>query len=204
MNFKNSLPWIFVLILAVGTGILFTSVQSKEEALAQLRQENAELPELRSAVERAGKAPANPDATVTGKEREELIRLRNEVGVLRREKQQLATQFQQAQKSQERLENQQAQQAQLLQQNQQLAQVTQEQQNIQARIACINNLRQIDGAKQQWALENKQPADALAIYQQIAPYLKDQAVPSCPSGGTYTLNAVSSPPACSIPGHALK
>lgn len=37
--------------------------------------------------------------------------------------------------------------------------------------ACINNLRQIDGAKQQWALETKQGASALPDEDAIKPYL---------------------------------
>src|SRR5881396_2975775 len=53
--------------------------------------------------------------------------------------------------------------------------------------ACINNLRQIDGAIQQWALENKKgPADAV-IFDNISAYLKDSVI--CPSGGTTFANS---------------
>ena len=200
MNAKNAVPWIFALVFAAGAGLFFTSSNKQEKELSQLRQENAELPNLRTAVEQAKKEAASADAAMTGKEREELIRLRNEVGGLRREKLQLTAQFQQAQKMQE---NQQAQQAQLVQQNQQLAQLTREQQTDQARNACVNNLRQFDGAKQQWALENKQPADALVVPQQIARYLQNAAIPTCPSGGAYILNNVQTRPTCSVPGHKL-
>src|SRR5436190_10473 len=37
--------------------------------------------------------------------------------------------------------------------------------------ACINNLRQIDGAKQEWALETKQKASATPNSTDIAPYM---------------------------------
>lgn len=37
--------------------------------------------------------------------------------------------------------------------------------------ACINNLRQIDSAKQQWALETKQVATAIPDEDSIKPYL---------------------------------
>jgi len=47
--------------------------------------------------------------------------------------------------------------------------------------ACINNLRQIDGAVQTWALETKQADNAQAEYSQIAGYMKNSVV--CPSGG---------------------
>ena len=73
-----------------------------------------------------------------------------------------------------------------------------------ANAKCLNNLRQIDGAKQQWALENKQPADAVVVMQQILPYLSHNGtLPTCPSGGVYTLNAIDAVPTCSIAGHAL-
>src|SRR5437867_5896537 len=48
--------------------------------------------------------------------------------------------------------------------------------------ACINNLRQIDGAIQQWALENKKgPNDGVA-FTDISTYLKNSVI--CPAGGT--------------------
>jgi prepilin-type N-terminal cleavage/methylation domain-containing protein len=65
--------------------------------------------------------------------------------------------------------------------------------------ACINNLRQIDGAVQQWALENKQTATATPGSGDVLPYLKSATI--CPSGGTafsdsYTLGNVSAKPSC--------
>jgi hypothetical protein len=38
--------------------------------------------------------------------------------------------------------------------------------------ACVNNLRQLDGAKQQWALENRKTAQAIPAPQGIAPCLR--------------------------------
>src|SRR5439155_9146907 len=48
--------------------------------------------------------------------------------------------------------------------------------------ACINNLRQIDGAVQQWALENKQGPASPVKFTDISSYLKNSVI--CPSGGT--------------------
>ena len=69
--------------------------------------------------------------------------------------------------------------------------------------ACINNLRQIDGAKQQWALETKQATNATPGYTDISSYLKNAV--SCPSagsdttfGGSYTMGDVSTLPVCKI------
>src|SRR5256885_8622969 len=53
--------------------------------------------------------------------------------------------------------------------------------------ACINNLRQIDGATQQWALENKKNSTDVAAYTDIKDYLKAQVV--CPSGGSTFANS---------------
>ena len=71
--------------------------------------------------------------------------------------------------------------------------------------ACINNLRQIDGAKQQWALETKQATNALPAYTDISPYLKNAV--SCPAAGTtttfsgsYSPNTVDVAPTCIVPG----
>lgn len=70
--------------------------------------------------------------------------------------------------------------------------------------ACINNLRMIDGAKQQWALENGKKADDVPTAEDLKPYLgKNGIFPTCPAGGTYTIGAVSNAPTCSVPGHKL-
>lgn len=69
--------------------------------------------------------------------------------------------------------------------------------------ACINNLRMIEGAKQQWALENgKSPGD-IPTAQDLKQFLPNGTFPTCPAGGTYTIGAVSNAPTCSIPGHQL-
>jgi outer membrane lipoprotein-sorting protein/DNA-directed RNA polymerase subunit RPC12/RpoP len=69
--------------------------------------------------------------------------------------------------------------------------------------ACINNLRQIDAAKNEFALEKgKKNGDDVAEAD-ITTYLKGGILPTCPSGGTYTIGKVGDKPTCSIPGHAL-
>jgi|SRR6516162_3476773 prepilin-type N-terminal cleavage/methylation domain-containing protein len=72
--------------------------------------------------------------------------------------------------------------------------------------ACINNLRQMDGAVQQWALETKQSSGAAVTLSNIKPYIKLNSlgnIPACPAGGTYTVSTVNSNPTCNISGHAL-
>jgi competence protein ComGC len=65
--------------------------------------------------------------------------------------------------------------------------------------ACLSNLRQIEGAKEQWALDNKKTANDTPTAQELQPYLKMQL--TCPAGGVYTFNPVGQSPTCSIPTH---
>ncbi|MGQ9488082.1 MAG: competence type IV pilus major pilin ComGC [Armatimonadota bacterium] len=68
--------------------------------------------------------------------------------------------------------------------------------------ACVSNLKQIDAAKEQWAMDNnKSNGDACAMTDLVPAYIKSE--PSCPSGGTYTVGNVGVNPTCSIPGHSL-
>ena len=70
--------------------------------------------------------------------------------------------------------------------------------------ACINNLRQIDGAKEQWALENKKVGTDAPVATDL--YGTDKYIkttPSCPANGTYTLNDMTTKPTCSLSDHTL-
>jgi hypothetical protein len=72
--------------------------------------------------------------------------------------------------------------------------------------ACINNLRLIDAAKQQWALEKGKKATDTPETSDIQPYLgrgEKGEMPTCPAGGTYTYGTVGEKPTCSVPGHVL-
>jgi prepilin-type N-terminal cleavage/methylation domain-containing protein len=77
--------------------------------------------------------------------------------------------------------------------------------------ACINNLRQIDGAIQQWALENQKQAGSAVASTDVAKYLgRTQSAAdfvaagvSCPANGTYALSTVSVKPTCTVTGHSL-
>jgi prepilin-type N-terminal cleavage/methylation domain-containing protein len=64
--------------------------------------------------------------------------------------------------------------------------------------ACINNLRQIESAVQQFALEKgKHIGDTVNYPDDITPYLKLNSVgsiPSCPAGGIYSLLTVGAIP----------
>ncbi|MDB6023696.1 MAG: type secretion system protein [Pedosphaera sp.] len=73
--------------------------------------------------------------------------------------------------------------------------------------ACINNLRQVDGAKQQWALENKSASTATPLSGDIQPYMgrgSNGSLPVCPldSGNAFSSSYVIQPlgtaPSCNI------
>jgi len=75
--------------------------------------------------------------------------------------------------------------------------------------ACINNLRQIDGAKQLWALDNGIDAGVVPTLPDIAPYLSRDpsrmASLRCPASGgdgdfsaSYTIGAIGESPKCNI------
>ena len=81
--------------------------------------------------------------------------------------------------------------------------------------ACINNLRQIEAAVQQVAIEKgKHVGDIVNYPDDITPYIKlnsSGSIPPCPAGGTYTLQTVGTIPqaVCSLsttvdPPHVLQ
>ena len=81
------------------------------------------------------------------------------------------------------------------------------------RSTCINNMRLIDAAKEQYALENNKESTTTPGATDLTPYLKNNATVNanpgvfCPSSGTYTIAAIGAPPTCTKAGapdlHAL-
>ena len=86
--------------------------------------------------------------------------------------------------------------------------------------ACINILRQIDAAKNQWALEHNEKSDDVVTIDDIKPYIEREIydryikldpngnLPRCPSGGIYKIGKIGEPPTCSLgtnvtPAHVL-
>src|SRR5579872_809322 len=75
--------------------------------------------------------------------------------------------------------------------------------------ACINNLRLIDAAKQQWALEKGQAGSVTPASSDLQPYLGRGTageLPACPVDSTatfttsYSPNDVGTKPVCNIVG----
>jgi prepilin-type N-terminal cleavage/methylation domain-containing protein len=77
---------------------------------------------------------------------------------------------------------------------------------------CINNLRRIDDAASQFAIEHgKSTGDHVSLNRDLTPYIKMNAagkLPACPANGTYGIENIGDRPDCSIgnsvsPKHVL-
>ena len=75
--------------------------------------------------------------------------------------------------------------------------------------SCVANLKQIEAAKEQWCMDNKQATTATPADTDLygnTNYVKN--TPACPSGGSYTIGDMATRPVCSIgttttPSHVL-
>lgn len=72
--------------------------------------------------------------------------------------------------------------------------------------SCINNLRLIALAKEQFALENNKTNSSVLTWADIQLYMGRGRgyIPKCPLGGTYTLGPMNTKPTCSYTGHVLQ
>jgi hypothetical protein len=70
---------------------------------------------------------------------------------------------------------------------------------------CVLNLRSIEDAKQQWAIENRKTQGAACGWKQITPYFRNKQPPACPANGTYRVQRLGRDPYCSYwpQGHIL-
>ena len=62
--------------------------------------------------------------------------------------------------------------------------------------ACINWLRQIEGAKDQWAVDHNKSTNDIPTWEDLKQYIKD--TPTCPAGGIYSINKVGVNAICSL------
>ena len=209
MKIKTWVVWLVVVVFLVSEIMLFSASRQKDKALVALHAEQERADQLLAQVEELKNSNSSSQAAEIARLRadnQDLPRLRNQVTQLQAANQKLT---QQLNTTRTAAQQQQAQLEQVAAENQQARATVQAAADVvaaDARDTCINHLRQIDAAKQQWALEKNKPAEAIPTVQDITPYLKLDAngnIPGCPSGGSYTLNAVGELPACSVPGHVL-
>jgi len=197
-----------VAIAAIAGGVIIAQQNSQ---LSKLRQDNLQFAqqteELSTLKEKTQKLQdqLTKAQSVTPEQLTELLKLRNEVGMLRGSNTALtaslaraAAQAQaQAQKLQKQTDTPPA------RADVQPPQVDNSQNE---RDLCLLNLRKIDVAKQMWALENNKIQTAVPTMTDLKPYLDATTGGKrlvCPAGGAYTISSVQSLPRCSISGHVL-
>jgi hypothetical protein len=203
MHLKNWFLGLCLILLLAGEFFLFSANRQRDAALEQARAATLDAEKARADLEHlkaANVLAQNVEISRLRADNQDLPRLRNQVTKLLAANQELSRELNvtltAAQQQQEQLQ-------QLATENQQVRAAAQATDAEVQRNACINNLRQIDAAKQLWALENDKTAADIPTEQDLLPYFKDGVFPACPSGGTYTIGAVGNAPACSIPGHVL-
>jgi len=68
---------------------------------------------------------------------------------------------------------------------------------------CLCNLAQIDRAKEMFGMDAKLQNGSQVSASDLWPeYIKGGSFPSCPSGGTYSVNPLGTPSSCSVHGNA--
>lgn len=213
---KTILPWFVAIVLLVSGLILFSQNRRAQAELAELRPQSEQLKKVQAEKEELKRVEGQLDELARlRKDNEELHRLRNEVRQLREQQKQQAAGA--APPGQPRTGRPAAGTTDAQQLQQHVQQLMAENERLRAQNAafqqsraadsqvngCINNLRILEGAKEQWALENRKPVGTLVNPVDLQPYLKGGVIPMCSAGGVYSLNSVGVLPACNIPGHAL-
>jgi chromosome segregation ATPase len=204
MNPKRWFAWLCLALMLVAEILLFRAVREKEAAQTGLRAAQFQMRQMQKDLDELKNSN-------TGLQASEILRLRKQneiytnrlaraqsaidqlVAELDQTGQQLATARTALQLQQDHLQQ--------LQAENRL--VTDAGLAIIHRNTCINSLRQIDAAKNQWALEKNKTVDAVPTVKDLLPYLKDGVFPVCPDGGTYSINSVDAVPTCSVAGHSL-
>lgn len=75
---------------------------------------------------------------------------------------------------------------------------------IRVKNICISQLREIDGAKEQWAMENAKEEGEEVDRGAVIELLKAKKLPECPKGGPYRIGKVGEVPRCRIAEHNLE
>jgi ABC-type transporter Mla subunit MlaD len=200
MNAKRWFAWVCLALMLVAEGLLFHANHQRDDALAQLSKTQQELRAVMAERDTLTNSSAGQQAALITFLKNQNETLTARANALQKNVEQLQAQSQQTaehlstarsalQLQQEHMQQLQAQQQQALA----VANAT----------ACVNNLRMIDAAKTQWGLEKQKSSTDVPTVQDLQPYLKDGVFPSCPDGGTYSINAEGELPSCSIPGHVL-
>jgi hypothetical protein len=198
VKLKDVFLALLIVALLASEALLFLANQQKGAAIKQLSQAKHDAQQARADLEQL-KATDEATQNALRIENQSLsqrnLLLQNDNKQLRTSNQQLNQQLGTAREAAQ-------QQQQHLQQMQTENQATQTQADTD-RDTCIANLRSIQVAKAQWALENGKTAADIPTEQDLIIYLPNSVFPVCPAGGSYTIGAIGNAPTCSITGHVL-
>ena len=70
-----------------------------------------------------------------------------------------------------------------------------------SKISCLDQLRMIDGMKNQWALEHQKTTNDVPTWDDLRGYVTARLPLKCPDGGFYTIGRVGVMPSCSLARH---
>lgn len=209
MNVKRWPLWACLVLIFVSLGLLFHANQVKDTAQTNANEANEQVKQLQAQLDELKASSVVTLSLENARLRQDNQSLAQKLALANTNLLELSAAGQQ---TAQQLET--ARLALKLQQNH-LQQLAVENQQIQSaapvptadtaadRDACLENLRQIDAAKQSWALDNSKDVTDVPTAQDLAPYLKGNVLPVCPSGGVYTIGAMNVSPTCSIAGHSL-
>jgi regulator of replication initiation timing len=209
MNIKRWQMWVGLALIFVSLGLLFHANMQRSDAQKdasdahqQIDQLQAKLDELKSASVDTLKQENARLRAENQSYMQKLAKANGDLTSLATDKQTLTGQLQMARQA-------------LGLQQEHLQELTTENQHVTAvastataaataanRNTCLENLRLIDAAKQVWALDNSKDLKDVPTAQDLASYLKGNAMPVCPSGGTYTIGAMDEAPSCSVHGRS--
>lgn len=204
MNLKRWFAWACLGLVVVAEVALFRAYREKDALQANLRATQTEMHQMQDQLNELLNSDAGLQLAEISRLRKQNQVLTNQVAQWRVALDELSTESQSnavhLATAREALRLQQDHIEQIQTEGQQVLEASAA---IIARKTCINNLRLIDDAKQQWATDLGKPANAVPTVKDLLPYFKDAGFPSCPDGGTYSLNAVDEVPTCSVEGHTL-
>jgi DNA repair exonuclease SbcCD ATPase subunit len=200
MNAKRWFAWACLALMLVSELFLFRANKDRDKAQSDWRDAQQQLHVAQKELDELRNSSAGEQAATIASLRKQndaltikVNALQQNLDHLQRENQQTAQHLSTARDA-------------LAMQQEHLDQLQAEQQRAAAAAnanACINNLRLIDAAKQQWALDKGKTAADVPTVQDLTPYFKEGGFPVCPDGGTYTINALGELPTCSVPNHVL-
>ena len=204
MNFKRWFAWLCLALMLVAEFFLFRAIREKEAVQVQLRELQLQNSQLQKDLDELKNSNAGLQAAEIARLRKQNEIYTNRLAQSQLEIARLEEVFSQSTQSLATARTAlQLQQEHLQQLQTENKMVTDAGLSIIQRNECINNLRVIDAAKQQWALDKNATLDAVPTVKDLLPYFRDGTFPVCPSGGTYSINSVTELPTCSIPGHVL-